>query len=207
MNWWPSNLGPLIAKNNSPVFNVRESIEYPRTLILPGPSRVPATALLISSSVKFMQQFFRYRPIVERMHGCSNRLIRFVSLAGDENRIAFSRLRERKANRFSTVGLHPIRRAFHAFFDFLDDRQRIFASWIVRRDNRVIAFTSSNCTHQRPLRAIAFTSAAEYDNHPAGSNFTRGFQNFLKSIIGMRVVDDHAEGLAGVDGFEPPRYM
>src|SRR6185369_385633 len=181
MNWWPSNLGPLIAKNNSPVFNVRESIEYPRTLILPGPSRVPATALLISSSVKFMQQVFRYRPIVERMHGCSNRLIRFVSLAGDENRIAFSRLRERKANRFSTVGLHPIRRASHAFFDFLDNCQRIFASWIVRRDNHVIAFTSSDCTHQRPLGAIAIASAAKYDNH--------------------------AEGLAGVDGFEPPRYM
>src|SRR6478672_11242003 len=81
------------------------------------------------------------------------------------------------------------------------------ASWIVRRDNHVIAFTSSDCAHQRPLGAIAFASAAEHDNHSAGSNFTCGFENFLKGIIGMRVIDDHAEGLAGIYGFEPPRYM
>src|SRR5262245_20468546 len=132
----PSKRGPLTAKNTSPALSVRVSIEYPWARAFPAPSRVPFTAVLISCSVKFMKQLCGYYTVIERMRRCSDCLVCLVTLARDEHGVAFFRFGQRDADGFAPIGLNPVARAFHSFFDFFDDGHRILGPRVVRRDDR-----------------------------------------------------------------------
>ena len=51
--------------------------------------------------------------------------------------------------------------------------------------------------HQRALGAIAIAAAAEDRDDPAGRQRTRGLEQVLERVVGVRVVDDDADVVAG----------
>ena len=60
--------------------------------------------------------------------------------------------------------------------------------------------------HERPLAAVAVAAAAEHGEQAAGRDRAHGAQHVGQRIGRVRVVDQHAEGLTGTDGLEPPRH-
>src|SRR5262249_40148371 len=203
----PSNRGPLIAKKASPGFKVRVSIEYPRTFTLPGPSSVPPTAALISSSVKFMEQLFGNHPIIERKYRRSDCLIRLMAFTGDEDGIAFPRLSQAQPHCRSPIDFNPVVRALHSVFYLPDDRHRIFTARVIGGNDRVITLTIGHLTHQRPFCTIAFAATAEHDDQPPGRNFARRPQDFFQCVVRVSVIDDDAKRLSGADEFESSRHL
>src|SRR5437867_1060095 len=84
---------------------------------LPEPSRVPPTALLISSSDKFMEQFACYHAIIEWMRRGADSLIRLMTFAGDHDGVAFLRLEQCRADRFAPIHNYLMTAAGYSFFD------------------------------------------------------------------------------------------
>src|SRR5262249_27676558 len=93
-----------------------------------------------------------------------------------------------------------------ACFNFLDDCNRIFASWIVGSHNSVITFASGRCSHERTLGPIAIPTAAEHHDQPPDSDFAGSLQNLIQSIISVCVVDDDGEPLACAARLESARH-
>src|SRR5262245_56260749 len=122
-----------MAKNNSPGLMVRESIEYPRTFAVAAPSSFPLTALVISSSVKFIELFFSNSFIVKRKCPIADNLIRLVSLTGNYDGIAGCCGAQRRPYRLPAIGHNLILCAspLQTFLNLPDDRERILASSIV----------------------------------------------------------------------------
>ena len=56
-----------------------------------------------------------------------------------------------------------------------------------------IAQPRGDGAHQRPLRAIAIAAAAEHRDQPAGRERPRRLEQVLQRVVGVRVVDDHAD--------------
>src|SRR6185295_12030652 len=115
-----------------------------------------------------------------------------MAFTGNDDGIAFLCLSQRSADRLTPVGDNGMPRPFHSFFDFVDDRHRIFAARIVRRDDRDVALTRRDFAHYGPFGAIAVTAAPEYDDEPAGRDFPGGLQHSVESVVGVRIVDNHA---------------
>src|SRR5437773_5480 len=126
-------------------------MEYPRTFALPEPLRVPPTALLISSSDKFIEQLTCNYSIVERERGRTNSLVRLVSFAGDDNRIVRFRLVQSRPDRLTAIGNNRILGALQAFFNLCNDRYRNFGPRVVGCNNDKIAALPRHFAHGPPL--------------------------------------------------------
>src|SRR5262245_11444476 len=191
-----------MAKKSSPAFNVRVSIEYPWTFRLPRPSSVPPNAALISSNVKFMEQFFGDRSIIEWMNRRSDCLICLMPLTGNEDGIPFLCLGQCEPDRGAPVDFDSVVRPLHSLFDFLNDCHRIFTARVVRSDDGEIAFPAGCLSHQRSLCPIALSAAAKHNDQSARGDLPGGLQNLFKRIVRVCVVHYDAKRLAGADGLE-----
>src|SRR5207245_285504 len=86
----------------------------------------------------------------------------------------------------------------------VDDVQRILTSGIIAGDDDVVATFPSGFSHQGTLRAVAISAATkDGDDLAFGPVATREVASkpceILKSIVGVRVVDDHCERLPFID--------
>ncbi len=61
-----------------------------------------------------------------------------------------------------------------------------------------IAQARCDRTHQRALGAIAIAAASEDGDHTSGRERPRRLEQVLQRIVGMGVIDDHADVVAGV---------
>src|SRR5215470_14448864 len=110
------------------------------------------------------QQCPRHIAVVERQHLAADDLVGLVPFAGDDDRVARARPRERRADRSVAIGhagvaLAPyVRRAGG---DLGDNRLGILGTRVVRGDPRVIREARGNLAHDRALRSIAVTAATE----------------------------------------------
>src|SRR6185503_13392505 len=155
-----------MAKKSSPGLMVRESMEYPFTLTAPLPSSLPSTALLISSSVKFIENFASDRFVVKRERLIADLLIRFVALARNHDGVARLRALQCRTDGGASVRNHKVGRglqplAIQANLDFLNDLQWIFAARIVRGYNHGVCAARGRLPHQGTLRPIAIAATTE----------------------------------------------
>src|ERR1700721_1659014 len=111
---------------------------------------------------------------------------------------------EREANGNCAIGLDDVLDGggFEAGFNLGEDRHWIFGAWIVAGGNHVVASLACGLTHFGALGAVAVAAAAEErDDMCAGfcGHLAGEMGEVLQRIVSVGVVDDHGEGLAGVD--------
>ena len=87
--------------------------------------------------------------------------------------------------------------------DLCRDCLRVFAAWIVGRNDHAIGQCTCDASHLRSLAAVTITTAAEDDDHAPRGEGPHGTQHVVERVRRVRVVDDHAEGLVRGDDLEP----
>src|SRR2546428_234936 len=164
-NTWPFSRWPTIAKNASPTWRVRESIDTPAT----GTPRSPLTSApwvartsswTRTAARRLLPPRLRQQPprdvaVVERQHVGPDDLVRLVPLAGDDHRVAGPRPRERGGDRRTPVGEPRIAVALapnprDADGDLRDDRVGILGAWGVRGDPRAVGQAGRGPAPARP---------------------------------------------------------
>ena len=90
--------------------------------------------------------------------------------------------------------------------DVGDDRGRVLAARVVGCDDGDVGQAPHDRAHQRPLAAIAVAAASEDADQAPGGDLARRPQHVLEPVRRVGVVDEHREGLAGVDRLEPPGH-
>src|SRR6185436_4881044 len=142
----------------------------------------------------------------------SENLIVLVSLAGDQNHIAWRRPTKRSANRQTPISFHEItalrielskpRRETrnrkllqaslpNARLNFAENRRRLLSTRIIRSHHHEIAQPRGNFTHQRPFAAVAVAAAAKHSDHFTAGQRPHRAENFLQRVRRMRVVDEN----------------
>ena len=95
----------------------------------------------------------------------------------------------------------------HPAHHLVDDGGGVLDARVVGRDDHDVAQPAGHCAHERALGAIAIASASEHGDHPSGATAPHGLEQVLECIVGVRVVDDHRDVVAGQrDDFEAPWY-
>ena len=130
-----------------------------------------------------------------------------VALAGDENHVAGLCGLEGKTNCGGAIDFDGVRDAgrLEAGLDLGEDRRGIFRAWIVAGGDDEIAAFARRLTHFGALGTVAIAATAEErDDARAGSGGDLAGERgqIAERVVGVRVVDDHGEWLAGVDGLE-----
>src|SRR4026207_740761 len=121
----------------------------------PGPARVPPTALAMSLSCKFIEQFPRYSTLIERKRLVTDYLIGLVSLTREDDRVSGRCHLQRIADRLPAIGYNLIvpslnsPRAANAGLHFVDDGQRVLGARIVRGNDGKVAPSHRHFSHQR----------------------------------------------------------
>jgi hypothetical protein len=124
-----------------------------------------------------------------------------VTLAGDDDDVAFARFLERLRDRASAVRLH-LHGSGDTGEDLGDDRLGILTARIVRGDDGHVGKARGDRAHQRTLAPVPIAAAAEHTDQPAVRQRAGLVQHRLEGTRLVRVVDQHGEGLALVDGLE-----
>src|SRR5262249_42974340 len=113
--------------------------------------------------------------IVERDGVIGELLIIFVSLARDQNNIAWLRQLNSAINRLSAIDNFFIVSRSKSFFDLGDDRVRVLFARVVGGNDGVISMAIHNFGHQWTLLPVAITTATENRNQPIRLKFTQSF--------------------------------
>src|SRR5512146_1489268 len=168
-------------------------------------SFIRSCLLLISEPV---QLFFGDREVVERENALPGGLCALVTFAGDEHDIAGLRLGERLRDRFATVRLENVRRAWtlQARESIIHDRERIFTPWIIRGEHGKITAIAGGFAHHGTLRAVAVAAEPKDGNNlPAslGNEFAGQRGEVPQRVVGVSVIHHNREWLAFIDAFEP----
>ena len=151
-----------------------------------------------------MQSRERNFSVVERNCTPVEDLLLLVAFAGNQNHIAGLCGFEREMDGSGAIGLDRILDAsdFKAGFDFGEDGERIFAAGIVAGGDDEVAALACGFAHLGALGAVAIAAAAE-DSDDALARLRRHLARkcgqIAQRVVGVRVVDDHGEGLAGID--------
>jgi hypothetical protein len=128
-----------------------------------------------------------------------------VALAGDEHDVAGLGLLHGPLDRRAPVEL-DLDVAPAPLEDLGDDRARILAAGVVRRDDHDVRELGCDPAHQRPLLPVAIAARAEDDEHAAVCQVARRPQDVRERLRLVRVVDEHAERLSLVHRLEPARH-
>ena len=139
-----------------------------------------------------------------------DRLAGLVALAGDDDDVAGRGRGERGGDGHAAVELDRDRGRTRgeAGEDGIGDRLRILRSRVVGGEHRDVGGVAHRRAHQRALGGVAVAPAPEDAHHPpagAGQG-AGGGQHAAEGIGRVGVVDQHGEGLAGVDPLEAARY-
>ena len=202
---------PRTATNSVPGAAVRESVVIAVTFP-PAPNRSsPGAAARTSSSVSGITRapsgghVVCDLAVVEREDLAADLLSRLVSLAGDHDDVAGAGLLDRALDRRAPVEL-DLDVAAGAGDDLVDDRLRILAARVVRRDHRDVGELGGDTPHHRPLLAVAVAAGADDHQHPAVGEVARRVEHVRERLRLVRVVDEHRERLPLVHGLQPPRH-
>ena len=148
-------------------------------------------------------------PVVEGHRAVAQHLVGLVALARDHHHVARARHLEGAGDRVAPVdddvALGPAA-AVHAALDLLDDRLGRLAARVVRGDDDHVREPRGHGAHQRALAAVAVAAAAEDRDHAARPQLAHGLEQVLERVVGVGVVDDHREVLAGVHALQPARH-
>ena len=128
-----------------------------------------------------------------------------VALAGDHHHVAVLRLGDRAADGTAAVGLALGVRP-GALHHLVDDRFRILRARVVGGHQDAVGQLPRSGAHQRPLGGVAVAAGSEHHRQPPVGHLARGAQDVVQRVGRVRVVHQHAEGLALVDRLEPPRH-
>src|SRR4029079_16131652 len=104
--------------------------------------------------------------VAERPPLASDDLVILMALAGDEDGVAGTRLRDRRVDgqRTITLDAHPLRPA-DAAQDHRDDAVGILATGIVIGDDDAIGEALGSLAHERAFARVALAAAAKYEQH------------------------------------------
>ncbi len=223
---WPSNRGPRTATKSAPGSSVRESMETPVKAISPaaGATSAPPVAARTSSRVRAAwsatavtssprpgeagEDVARHLAVVERHGAVAQHLVRLVTLARDHHHDPLAAHLEGAGDRVPAVRDHervggPRRR--DAAADLLEDRLGRLAAGVVRGEDDDVGEPRRHRAHERPLGAVAVPPAAEDGDHAAGLELAHGLEQVLERVVGVRVVHEDGEVLAGVHALHPAR--
>jgi hypothetical protein len=116
------------------------------------------------------------------------------------------------ADRLAPVVDHPQRGSIgragraRAIGDLLVDRARVLEPWVLIGDDHEVGELGGGAPHRRPLGRVALPRRAEDDDEPAGRQRSKDVEHLAQRVLGMRVVDDDGEGLAGLHPRHPARH-
>src|SRR5215469_4788756 len=123
----------------------------------------PSTALWrrISSIGQRLSRFFA---IVKMNRVICKNLVVLVPLSCQQHDVSRARLFDRQPNGFRAVRFDHVLPTgpLHSHHNVTDDFQRVFLARIVAGQNRKVAKTSGNLSHDRPFGPVARPAAAEY---------------------------------------------
>ncbi len=145
--------------------------------------------------------------VVEGNGAIGEDLLFFVALAGDEDDVVRLGFSECEVDGRGAIGLDGIAdiAGFEAGLDFSEDGARIFGARVVAGGDDEVASLPCGQAHLGAFGAIAIAAAAE-DSEDAATglrgHLARKSSEIAERVVGVRVVDDDGEGLAGVDGLE-----
>src|SRR5581483_46495 len=125
-----------------------------------------------------------------------------VAFAGDQDDVAGAGLGEGQRHGGAAVHFDDVVAAVRAGFNLGDDLARVLGVRVFVGQDEEVGQAGSGRAHDRALGAIALAGAAENNEQPTARGFGQGAafrEDTLERIWRMRVVDQHAEGLAGVD--------
>src|SRR5579871_4663845 len=130
-----------------------------------------------------------------------------MALAGDEHDVALLSGVQGMMDRGSAVELDGVARSrgLETGFDLGKNGQRIFAAWIVAGGDDEITSLTRSFSHSRPLGTVAVSAAAEErDNTTARllRHLPCKGGEIAQSVVGVRVVHNHREGLPRIDRLE-----
>ena len=171
--------------------------------LLPTSDSLPFTIAQIAQDGK------RNFGVVERDGAVGEDLFFLVALAGQQNDIARLGSLQRKANGGRAIRFHGVLRCRVAFSPGSISARiaaRIFGARIVAGGDDEIAALARGLPHLRPLGAVAVAAAAEERDARAclilRGHLPRERSQIAQGVVGVRIVDDDGEGLAGIDGLE-----
>src|SRR6266487_4284722 len=124
------------------------------------------TAYEMDGCLEFRRVLFR--SVVERDRPIRELLPLLGALAGDDDDIAFACELDGPRDRPAAVGL-DLCPGIGTGDDLADDRERVFAARIVRRDDRDVGELRREPPHQRPLAAVAIAARADHADDPAAA--------------------------------------
>ena len=92
----------------------------------------------------------------------------------------------------------------HPGDDLGDDRVRVLRAGVVGGDDDLVGQATGDLAHDRALAAVAVPARAEDDDDAPAREVARGVQDRLERAGLVRVVDEHCEPLALLDGLQAP---
>src|SRR5581483_3119489 len=143
--------------------------------------------------------------VIEMNDTLADHLIRLMPLAGDDDDVVFRGTENRPFDRSAAVGNPPVLAAARSALDVIEDPLRILTSRVVAGQNQLVRQPRADLSHERPLRLVAITAAAEeqHQTFPL-RELTDGMQEFLERVRFVRVVDDDRRTIA--DALEPSAH-
>ncbi len=106
----------------------------------------------------------RHLNVIERDGVIRKLLIVLVSFARDQHDVARLGQLNRAPNRFGAIGNFFVMVRTKTFFNFRDDRVRIFFARIIGSDDGKIGMSIHNLAHERTLLPVAIPTASEDDD-------------------------------------------
>ncbi len=217
---WPSNRGPLTATKRAPASIVRESMETEAKAIscAAGAASAPWVAARTSARVRAArsatavtssprpgetgEDVARHLAVVERHGAVAQHLVGLVALARDHHHDPLPAHLQGAGDGVPAVGDDervggPRRR--DAAPDLLEDRLRGLAAGVVRGEDDDVGEPRRHRPHERPLGAVAVAPAAEDGDDAPGGEPPHGLEQVLERVVGVRVVHEDGEVLAGED--------
>ena len=191
---WPSMTSPLMAKKASPGTRLRVSIDMPVTACGIAPIGLPPIASISSSASQSELISTRSRSALRTSSWSENgkvyvadRLAFLVALAGDDQRVAGVKGRNRLADRL--VAVADLDGAGRGGEDRLADFGRYFGARIVVGDDDEVGEPGGDLAHDRALAAVAVAAAAEDDDDAAGGEGPDRGEHVFQRVRLVRVVD------------------
>src|SRR5436309_5910442 len=160
---------------------------------------------LRAAKAQGLERLARIDPVVKRNDRVFEFLVGLMALARDQHRVAGPGHTQNSVDGPFAVQLDAVSVAANPAKAFVDRRRdffRRFPARIVARDEREIGQLGGNRAHFRTFARITISAATKRQQQPAGSDFAESVQHVAQRVVGMRVIDEHAEGLAERDGFE-----
>ena len=134
-------------------------------------------------------------------------LLLLVAFAGNQNHVAGLGLPERQANGGGAVRLDGVANAarLQSRLDLGQNRQRLLGAGIVACGDHKVASLPRGLAHLGTLGAVAVAAAAEERDHAAAGlrrHLAGKGGQIAQGVVGVGVVHNHREGLAGIDGLK-----